>query len=365
MKECESAQQLEYLRHIRDSGDNLLVLLNDILDFNKIEHGKLTLEQVNTDLFELVNHSLAPYALQAREKGVEFQIDIDTVVPRYVMLDPHRIRQLLVNFVSNALKFTTKGMIRVQLSSRPFLDAEGKRTHELWFTVSDTGIGVAAEKHSSIFELFTQADDSTTRKFGGTGLGLAITRQLAKLMHGDTGLRSPGLLANRQHPGSDFWFYVRVEDGVEHNTALPEITKSGMNRFVTAPHILVAEDNPINQLLMKKVLESLNCTYIMTENGKLACEALEKDNFDAILLDIQMPVMDGYQATVMMRQSSKGNIPIIGVSANVFKDDIEKSLRAGMDAHLGKPFKSEELFETLNHFIQLHREAAITTTSGS
>jgi signal transduction histidine kinase len=350
LKENCNSQQIEFLRHIRNSGDTLLLLLNDILDFNKIEHGKLVVENVNYELRESVNQALMPYAIQAKAKGLDFVVEVSPEVPQWIVGDSHRTKQLLVNYVSNALKFTGRGRIKVSVNVKEIQVPEGNSL-ELMFTVADSGLGVPAEKQDVIFELFTQADDSTTRKFGGTGLGLAITRQLSKLMGGNTGLTSPGSLGlSKETPGSDFWFTIKVNRGYPPPEKKVASDKAQI-RFVNPISVLVAEDNPINQMLMRKVLDGMNCKITMVENGKLAVEALENEMFDVVLLDIQMPVMDGHQAALMMRQSKNSNIPIIGVSANVFKEDIEKSLSAGMDAHIGKPFTASELFVTISRFV--------------
>lgn len=357
LKECSDTQQQEYLVHIKNAGDNLLILLNDILDFNKIEHGKLEVEQVNYNLKELISSSVIPYKHQAEEKGLHLKVDFHSAVPVFVKGDPHRTRQLLVNYLANAIKFTQRGsiLVRVEKVHSPVSLETGKI--KLRFTVSDTGVGIPEDKQLKIFEAFTQADSSTTRQYGGTGLGLAINKQLSLLMGGDSGVVSPGVLSDSLHAGSDFWFELVVEEGRFEASAALSNDKVSHVRFSEPVRILVAEDNNINQLLMKKVLESMNCVVTMVENGKLAVDAVDDTVFDAILLDIQMPVMDGHQATLLLRQKLKDYIPIIGVSANVFKDDITKSSLVGMDAHIGKPFKATELFEILRTYLPENRVA--------
>lgn len=350
LRESTDRQHREYLKLIRNSGDTLLILLNDILDFNKIEHGKLIIEEVNYKLRDLIEQAIVPYTHQAKEKGIEFKISVSPEVPEWIAGDPHRTRQLLVNFISNAIKFTSSGMLVVSVHVDEMSIPDGNQL-KLKFMVSDTGIGVPADKQNDIFNLFTQADSSTTRKFGGTGLGLAISKQLSKLMGGDAGMASPGILNElSEQPGSDFWFTILIKRGIEVKTQNRKQVHKSNYYFTTAPRILVAEDNPINQLLMKKVLDSMNCRIEIVDNGQLALEALEKNSFEVILMDIQMPVMDGYQAVKKIREANNP-IPVIGVSANVFRDDIEKSLESGMDAHIGKPFTAEELYMALVKFI--------------
>lgn len=346
LKECKVPQQTEYLKHIRNSGDNLLVLLNDILDFNKIEHGKLEIEAISFQLREMIDDAMVPYVIQAREKGLEIKVHCSPEVPASIIGDPHRTRQLLINYLSNAIKFTKTGFIIIDISLEEISIPDGKDL-ALKFTVSDSGVGIPAEKQKDIFSAFTQADSSTTRNYGGTGLGLAINSQLTRLMGGSSGVQSPGRLATASAPGADFWFVIKVKRGEYSAWKKKEVDQKQACYFNASKQILVAEDNPINQILMRKVLESMNCIVTMVENGKLALECMEAFTYDAILLDIQMPVMDGHQAAMLIRQSGNAAIPIIGVSANVFKDDIEKSMMAGMDAHLGKPFTAQELFEVL------------------
>ncbi len=347
LKECAVPQQKEYLNYIRKSGDNLLVLLNDILDFNKIEHGKLEIESTHFQIRQMVDEAVLPYMVQAREKGIDIGVTCSPEIPATIIGDPHRTRQLLINYLSNAMKFTQTGKIIMDISLSDISVPDGNDL-TLKFTVTDTGIGVPKEKQHDIFNVFTQADSSTTRKYGGSGLGLAINHQLAKLMGGESGMQSPGSYGTEKFPGSDFWFTIKVRRGQYAPVKKAAEGLQNSASFAEKVNILVAEDNMINQLLIRKVLESMNCSVTMVENGLLAIKALETSVFDAILMDIQMPVMDGHQATVLIRQSGNTTIPIIGVSANVFKDDIERSMAAGMDAHLGKPFTANELFSILH-----------------
>ena len=347
---CDNDQNKEYLNHINNSGNTLLVLLNDILDFNKIEYGKLSIEEVSFDLRELVDKWMAPYHIIANEKNIRMEVSIEDAIPDFIIGDPHRIQQLLINYVSNALKFAEKGLIIVNIEC----DNPTIADFELRFTINDSGIGVPSEKQDLIFELFTQADSSTTRKFGGTGLGLAINRQLARLMGGEAGVISPGKLKDQfGSPGSDFWFTIQSKKGIAQIQDKKDLVVGEIFRFENKKHFLVAEDNPINQMLIKQMLNNMNCSAQIVENGREAINLLEKTIFDAVLLDIQMPVMDGYQAAEIIRNTLQlHDIPIIGISANVYKEDIAKSLAVGMNAHICKPFKKKELFETLNKFIQ-------------
>jgi CheY-like chemotaxis protein len=194
-------------------------------------------------------------------------------------------------------------------------------------------------------------DNSTTRKYGGSGLGLAITSQLAKLLGGDTGVISPGSLCTNEFPGADFWFTMQVKRSVKSKSPVNE-SENEILKFSQRMKALVAEDNIVNQLLMKKVLENMNCDAKVVENGLLAVEEMGRDQFDFILMDIQMPVMDGYQSAMVIRQTRNSTIPIIGVSANVYKEDIEKSFKAGMNAHISKPFKTADLFNAIQNVLK-------------
>jgi signal transduction histidine kinase/CheY-like chemotaxis protein/tetratricopeptide (TPR) repeat protein len=352
LKENVTPPQREYLKHIKNSGDTLLVLLNDILDFNKIEHGKLEIEKLNYQFRDMVDLALAPYKLQASEKGINLKITCSPEIPPFILGDPHRTRQLLVNYVSNALKFTKSGTVMVDILVENVSVPDGKDL-SIKFVVSDSGIGIPEDKQADIFNAFTQADSSTTRKYGGTGLGLAINKQLSILMGGDTGVVSPGALASSFNPGSDFWFTIRVQRGVYDSVKVAASSIEDDFVFNRRIKILVAEDNHINQILMRKVLENMNCEVTIVENGKQAIDALDMANFDVVLLDIQMPVMDGHQATMLIRQSLYSEVPIIGVSANVFKEDVEKSLSVGMDAHIGKPFTSKDLFRVMKNHLPM------------
>jgi signal transduction histidine kinase/CheY-like chemotaxis protein/tetratricopeptide (TPR) repeat protein len=348
LNECRDEQQRNYLHHIRNSGDSLLLLLNDILDFNRIEHGRLEIDAVNFNLQEMFSQSLAPYQIMANEKGLSLELHFDSYAPVWIISDPLRLKQLLINYVSNALKFTHSGLIKVEV--RADADATNKDQITLSVTVSDSGIGIDEEKQDAIFSPFVQADSSTTRKFGGTGLGLAITRQLARLMNGDAGVLSPGKLASGEQRGSDFWFTVKAGKGFEEQKEIASTPKENF-AFASSVKVLVAEDNPVNQMLMRKILETMNCEVTIVENGQLAVKEVVAGIYDLVLMDIQMPVMDGYQATAMIRQGKNGSIPVIGVSANVFKEDIRRSYDAGMDAHIGKPFTKEQLYRTIIQFI--------------
>jgi len=348
--DCKEPRQQEYLKLIRSSGDSLLGLLNDILDFNKIEHGKLDIEEIDFQLHETIDFSLQTYRMYAKEKGIDLSINISPEVPLWVKGDPLRTRQIIVNYVSNALKFTEQGKIKIDIAIEEINIPEGDKI-KLRFTVADTGIGIPMEKQQHVFDLFTQLDSSTTRKYGGSGLGLAITSQLAKLLGGNTGVVSPGSLCSNENPGADFWFTMSVKRSVKPKLENDNFDNTSA-KFSRRMKALVAEDNLVNQLLIKKVLDNMNCDTVIVENGLLAVEEVARTQYDFILMDIQMPVMDGHQATMVIRQTKNASIPILGVSANVYKEDIEKSFDSGMDAHISKPFKPVDLFNSIQNIFK-------------
>jgi CheY-like chemotaxis protein len=223
----------------------------------------------------------------------------------------------------------------------------------LKFTVSDTGIGIPADKQEIIFESFAQADNSTTRKYGGTGLGLTIARNLTFLMGGKIGVISPSEKNdNKKFPGTDFWFTIKVKLA-ESKIESEKKSEIGNVLFIKFIKILVVEDNPVNQILMETLLSKLNCEYTLAENGEIAIEKFKEEKFDIILMDLQMPVMDGLTATRIIRDiSGNKQIPIIALSANAFKEDIEVSIQAGMNSFITKPFKIKELLEVINKLLK-------------
>jgi CheY-like chemotaxis protein len=255
-----------------------------------------------------------------------------------------------MNNVSNALKFTEPGKIKIDIGIEEINIPEGDKI-KLRFNVADTGIGIPIEKQQHIFDLFTQVDSSKTRKHGGSGLGLAITSQLAILLGGNTGVVSPGSLCSNENPGADFWFTMSVKRSVKPKLENDKVDNTSA-KFSRRMKSLVAEDNLVNQLLIKKVLDNMNCDAVVVENGLLAVEEIARARYDFVLMDIQMPVMDGYQATMVIRQTKNASIPILGVSANVYKEDIEKSFNAGMDAHISKPFNPVDLYNSIQNILK-------------
>lgn len=331
--------QRQHAELIDSSAQSLLGLINDFLDFSKVEAGELAIENVDFDLHALVGELARLYGLRAREKKLFFGLDIDAGVPQWVRSDPARLRQILNNLLGNALKFTADGHVNLQVTA--LLTSAGKATIQI--AVSDTGIGIPPEVQRRLFTRFTQADSSTSRKYGGTGLGLAIVKQLCELMGGRVELDST------PQRGSTFKVLLPVALADEQATPVPRPLARAAE--VHAARILLAEDNPTNQIVATGVLHRLGYADVtVVGDGKQAVEMALNRPFDAILMDCHMPEMDGYAATQMLR--ARGcTLPVIAMTANAMKGDREKCLAAGMDDYLTKPVEGQALGEVLARWL--------------
>jgi PAS domain S-box-containing protein len=346
-------EQQHYADTIQQSADSLLKVINDILDFSKIEAGKLDLEIIDFDLIRLLDEMNDMLSIEAREKALEYVCKVDPEVPRFVSGDPGRIRQVLVNLVGNAIKFTHKGEIQIQLSLSLEKKPDDEQQITLMFKIVDTGIGIPAEKIQTLLDAFTQVDASTTREFGGTGLGLSIVKNLIEMMGGRLDILSePG-------KGSIFQFTIvfgRVAVAEKKHTeaeksepvfSIETIAKE--NKYQA--HILVAEDFPVNQEVVSGFLESYGFTVHIVENGHQAINALEKNHYDLVLMDVQMPEMDGLEATRVIRKPESKvldqNIPIIALTGHALKGDRQNYLDAGMNDYLPKPIDPEALYDVV------------------
>jgi two-component system, sensor histidine kinase len=353
---CELLQSTELdsrQRHLADtltrSARSLLGMLNDILDFSKIESGKLSLETAPFSPQEIVQSTCAPFAATAQAKGLEFSIEIDTAVPTLVSGDALRLRQVLNNLLSNAVKFTGSGSITVRCNAERS-DATGVK---LRIVVDDTGIGIESEAQSRVFDAFAQAESSTTRRFGGTGLGLAIVRRIVELMGGDLGVHSePGR-------GSSFWFTLTLEcPVVSERSGSTNLLEAKPVRFATehAPKVLLAEDNPVNREVLVEMLQVIGCDVVAVENGIEALAAAAKAKFDAILMDCQMPVMDGHAATQELRQreriSARAPSFIVALTADATAENRQRCFDVGMDDVLMKPISQTQLHELVLQVVQ-------------
>ncbi|WP_342647676.1 ATP-binding protein [Mucilaginibacter sp. CSA2-8R] len=335
--------QKENLEILRFSASNLLAIVNDVLDFNKIESGKVVFENIRFDLTELMNNICGGQIIKANEKGLDFKLMIDEkLTHKTVIGDPTRIAQIIFNLVSNAIKFTTDGYVKVNVTC----EEDHNNYMNVRFSVKDSGIGIQGDSLKAIFEPFTQESVTTTRQYGGTGLGLAIVKRLLELKGVQMQVNSkPGL-------GSEFWFYlnmpvVKLESAVAEPALIPKVEADNESQLKSL-HILVAEDNMINTMLMKKFFSKWAIEASFAENGKIAVEMVQQGNYDIVLMDLQMPVLNGFDAAVQIRKledKQKANIPIVALTASALTDIRERVFDAGMNDYLSKPFKPEELKE--------------------
>jgi PAS domain S-box-containing protein len=356
------AQQRDYLRMVKGSADALLVIINDILDFSKIDAGRLELESVDFSLRELLAQTLRPLSLSAAPKGVHLHWQVDAATPDALRGDPARLRQALINLVGNAIKFTVDGEIAVSVapSAEAAIDAGSIGLIGLAFAVRDTGIGIAPEKHGEIFGAFAQADNSISRRFGGSGLGLAITRKLVRMMGGEIDFTSlPGA-------GSTFRFTVwlgrgnvadAVADAAAANAPGAPLDAAGGDA-VCPPiargrclRILVAEDNLVNQRLALALLEKNGHRVQVVGDGEAALARIAAEPFDVVLMDMQMPLLDGIEATVRLRRdeaaSGRARLPVLALTANVSDGVRERCLAAGMDGYVAKPVRADALLAAI------------------
>ncbi|HEX4035560.1 MAG TPA: ATP-binding protein [Solirubrobacteraceae bacterium] len=339
-------EQRGYVEQVARSGEQLLSLINDILDLSKIEAGQLELDVSEFDLHETIEAACAMGATQARASGIELDVAVDPDAPRCVRGDARRLRQILLNLVANAIKFTAVGKVTVRAGGGPSPDGQGVLVR---LAVSDTGIGIDPAVLSRMFEPFTQADVSTTRIYGGTGLGLAIVRELVELMGGTIGCESePG-------KGSTFSVEVPLETVAVPDRAEARAASAGLSESLweRTPLVLVVEDSPVNQVVAVRTLERCGCATDVAADGQQALEALATRFYDAVLMDCQMPVMDGYDATAELRRREAGGrrTPVIAMTAHAMKGDQERCMEAGMDDYVPKPMRRELLVEVLKRWI--------------
>ncbi len=345
-------EQRGYAGLVCRSGENLLALINDILDVSKIESGKLVLEQIDFNLEQVLDDVNRLLACRAVEAGLELNYSIENDVPVFLGGDPGRVRQVVTNLVGNGLKFTHKGSVTVKAS----LVSEQNDIVMLKFSICDTGIGIPESRADAIFEPFTQVDASTTRKYGGPGLGLNICKQLAELMGGKIGVTS------EEGNGSVFWFTARfMKRSAEsfkacHDKNGQHTGHSSIGRTTAAAaRILLVEDNIINQKIALHMLKTIGHTVDAVVDGEQAVAALSKIEYDLVLMDCLMPVMDGYEATECIRNPESHvlnhGIPIIAMTANAMKEDRDKCLESGMNDYISKPVKKDVLADVLEKWL--------------
>jgi CheY-like chemotaxis protein/HPt (histidine-containing phosphotransfer) domain-containing protein len=342
-----------YLHRVMEAGNSLLSVINDILDFSKIEASRLTLETIDFDLRRVLDGAMDLHLLAAEEKGLKLRASVAEDVPPALVGDPSRLRQILINLVGNAIKFTETGGVTV--SVRPAAPADDLKPGDpitMVFSVADTGVGIPEHKQRDIFQSFLQADDSITRKYGGTGLGLAICQLLVGLMGGELSLES------EEGKGSTFTFTTDLKVGDpaavererrEAETPPPEIAPMT---------VLLADDNPLNRELATTLLSEQGHRVLAVKNGIEALNALRESPFDLVLMDVQMPIMDGVSATRAIRDPNSGavnpNIPIVALTAHALKGDRERFLDAGMDDYIAKPIKMRDFYNTIAKVTNSH-----------
>ena len=398
-------EQQEYAETIKRSATSLLALVNDILDLSRIEAGKLRIRPVPFSLRMVLDETVSIFALQARAKGIEFRLEIAPNVPAMAVSDPERLGQVLNNLLGNAIKFTDAGRIGLTV----ILAGESDESSQVRFMVHDTGIGIAEEDQTRIFERFTQADTSNTRKYGGTGLGLAISKELVELLGGEIGVES------EPDHGSKFWFTVALGKAAQAESApVPKAASSpkapaqdakphikltipapasqpsavsppkasaplhqpaqkpnGLANLTAAvlghsQRVLLAEDNEVNQRITLRLLEKLGLAVDAVANGREAVDAVSKKNYGLILMDCQMPEMDGFEATAVIRNRERNNrhTPICALTANAMEGDRERCLAAGMDDYIAKPVSVEKLQEAIDRWIRRAGNPAAQPASG-
>ncbi|MDP4716860.1 MAG: ATP-binding protein [Flavobacteriales bacterium] len=331
-----SETQKQYVKAIQSSSKSLMVIVNDILDMSKLESGKFSADFIPFDIRSIVDPLYTSYLLRTDEKGISFNIDYPKDMPRWVFGDPTRLGQILNNLISNAIKFTDKGSVSLKIN----FEKKGK-LNDFCFTVTDTGIGIDQEKLKTIFEFFSQEDNTITRRFGGTGLGLAISKSIAELLGGEIKVES------EKNVGSTFKFSLTMPEAAEQekNVAVALSDLTGKN-------VLIVEDNELNRFLAVTILKKWNANIHIAENGEEAVAAVKNKEIDIVLMDIQMPVMDGVAASIAIRNELNSNVPIIALTANALESEKEKCWQAGMNEYITKPYNPNYLLEKIIFLIE-------------
>ncbi|MDO9281959.1 MAG: response regulator [Methylotenera sp.] len=341
--------KLAKLNKISTAAHHLLGIINDILDLSKIESGKLSVVYKDFDIKEMLDNVVGMVAERAQDKGLVLNFEVDSNIPERIHGDSLRLGQILINYITNAIKFTKQGEINVAIE----MVKEAETELVLHFSVQDAGIGLTNEQQQQLFQPFQQADSSTSRKFGGTGLGLAISKQLATLMQGEVGLES------QYGIGSTFWFTAKVN---RCNTATSKEVLNTEQRIRASARVLVVDDNVINQEVALELLQSFGLVVDVASNGKEAVEKFQTNHYDLILMDMQMPIMDGLEATRQIRTLLAGReLPILAMTANAFDEDRQRCLQAGMNDHVSKPVDPAKLFHTLARWIPESAPAVAST----
>jgi signal transduction histidine kinase/CheY-like chemotaxis protein/HPt (histidine-containing phosphotransfer) domain-containing protein len=339
--------QTKYLENIKASGNNLLVVINDILDFSKIESGKLTLEQIEFDIRNLISHTVNTLTVKSQEKNIQINLEIAPDIPEIIMGDPVRLNQILMNLLGNAIKFTNPGGYVRLLATKGKVNEDKIK---ILFKVEDNGIGIPQNKLHNIFQSFTQGESDTTRKYGGTGLGLSIVKQLIELQDGEIDVESS------VGKGTAFTFYIMMKIG-EKEAITPNAQTRADNSAASQMHILLVEDNLINQQLAFDTIKAWNhqIKIDVAENGRIALEKIENGQYNLVLMDIQMPEMDGIEATKQIRKlpTEKRKTPIVAMTAHALKNEKDNCISIGMNDYISKPFDPDDLFTKILKYADL------------
>ncbi|HYF71009.1 MAG TPA: response regulator [Ohtaekwangia sp.] len=343
--ETVATSHKKYLEIIHASGKNLSELINDILDFSKIESGKLSLENITFDFKETIESNINRYKFLAEQKGLTLLHHIDEAIPAEVIGDPTRISQVITNLISNAIKFTDHGTIGMAF----WLVKKTKDETVIQGVVKDTGIGIPKDKMGKIFQTFSQADETVARKYGGTGLGLSIVKNLVNLMGGDITVQSPADPV--LNTGAAFTFTIRLRLPVKQTQPAVGAATSISHALKNPCHVLIVDDNQINLMVAKNMVKKFGAKVTTAENGHEAIDLVKSTGFDLVLMDIQMPELDGYETTLELRRMDF-NKPIIALSANAYKEDVQNSIKAGMNDHIQKPYTEKVLFQTITKFVE-------------
>ena len=357
METTLTPQQKEFTAIINRSVDNLLVIINDILDFSRIKAGKITIEKIDFRLQDVIGNVQSLFDHRTRKKGLRFDLDIDPRIPEWLQGDPRRLNQVLINLISNAVKFTEKGSVNLivrQEAPRPGPEQRNTKEVELSFTVTDTGAGIPAERLPHIFDSFSQTGLDFSRKYGGTGLGLAICRQLLDMQGGSIDV------ASTVGSGTSFTFRLSFECRTIANS--PQQVAHSVKDFaglLTDRKVLVVEDNQVNQKLMDYVLRRVGAAITLANNGVEAIEKLKVNSYDLIIMDLQMPRMDGYETTKYLRTQLQLRTPVMAMTANAMSGEQIRCLEAGMNDYMTKPFDFREFYTRVAGL--LHRSGVALT----
>ena len=347
-----TSEQREYLEMSKSSAQALLTVINNVLDFSKIEAGRFELDAISFNLHQLLEQTVKPLRLLGRQKNLVVKLEIQRGVPERILADAPRLQQVLINLLGNAVKFTGQGQVKLEVK----VETNNPRDIRLRFAVRDTGIAIPKEKQQLIFEAFAQGDGSTTRRFGGTGLGLSICSRLVEMMGGRIQLDAAPNEGNCFH----FDIPLVLAESLPEEDLQPPAPPTTKEEKPKPLHILLAEDNPVNQKLAVRLVEKRGHSVVAVSNGREAVERISNEHFDLVLMDISMPEMDGLEATALIRSkySSEGRIPIIAMTGHALIGDREMCLRAGMDGYVSKPITPDDLFAVIAEVLAKHYSSA-------